>query len=307
MISMVRKVYDTVKTYKLSAIRRAADHNYLNVFAKSKKDIKEMLPIKLRDATVLIIGCGYWYPEVLLFSPFVKKVVGIDVISGFYRDGFVRTLFGLFRKRRGIKSCFLALNECLRKRVGVKNCFYGRFDSYFGFKVLHKELQLITFDGVKIPFPDNTFDVVMSNAVLEHVMKIPSAVKEMARVTNEDGINYHRYHNYYSFSGNHKPYELNRKHPWGHLRGLIETSPEHLNKVKIYDLEKIFSTNFSDVEVFSIDKNHCKRGIDDQFDWEQEVLFQRYRGDLEKQFSTKMLLSRGFLIIARKKGKYSFE
>ena len=299
---MLRKIHDTVKAYKTSAIRNSADHKYFNVFVKSKTDIRRMLSISLKDATVLIIGCGYWYPEVLLFSTRVKEVVGIDVIDHFYRDGFVKTFLSSVRQRRGIKGWFLAFNECIRRRVGVKGGYYGRFEGYLGFKVRHKELQLITFDGLNIPFPDNTFDVVMSNAVLEHVMGIPAAIKEMARVTNEAGINYHLYHNYYSFSGNHKPYALNKKHPWGHLRGLIETNPKHLNKVKIYDIEKIFFSNFSDVEVFPVDRNHCKRGIDAQFEWEQEVFFQRYRGELENKYPSEMLLSRGFLIVGKKKG-----
>ena len=299
---MLRKVYDTVKAYKTSAIRSSADHNYFNVFVKSKTDISRMLPISLKDATVLIIGCGYWYPEVLLFSTRVKKVIGIDVINYFYRDGFVKSFLRSCRQRRGINGWFFALNECLRKRVGVKGGYYGRFERYLGFKVCHKELQLITYDGVNIPFPDNAFDVVMSNAVLEHVMEISAAIEEMARVTNETGINYHLYHNYYSFSGNHKPYTLNKEYPWGHLRGLIETSPNHLNKIKIYDLEKIFSVYFNDLDILPVDRNHCKRGIGVQFEWEEEALFQRYRGELENKYPSEMLLSRGFLIVGQKKG-----
>ena len=58
---MLRKVYETVKAYKTSAIRSSADHNYFNVFIKSETDIGRMLPISLKDAIDLIIGCGYRY------------------------------------------------------------------------------------------------------------------------------------------------------------------------------------------------------------------------------------------------------
>ena len=283
--------------------RDESDHDYFNVYLKSRSDLEKTLSKSLRDASLLVVGCGYLYPDVLLYSTCAKKVVGIDVINSFYRDGLLKTFLSSLRQRRDIKGWFFALNACVRKRIGVKGRYYGRFERYLGFKMRHKELQLISFNGVNIPFPENTFDVVISNAVLEHVMGISAAIKEMARVTNATGINYHLYHNYYSFSGNHKPYGLNKKYPWGHLRGLIETNPKHLNKVKIYELEKIFLSYFSDVEVFPVDRNHCKRGIDAQFEWEQEALFQRYRGELEKKYPVEMLLSRGFLIVGKKKSR----
>lgn len=44
-----------------------------------------------------------------------------------------------------------------------------------------------------IPFPDNTFDVVFSTSVLEHVMDMRSAMKEIARVVKQDGFTFHIY------------------------------------------------------------------------------------------------------------------
>ena len=108
------------------------------------------------------------------------------------------------------------------------------------------------------------------------------------------------YHNYYSSSGNHKPYEVNKRHPWGHLRGLILERSEHLNRVKVLDLENIFLAQFDEVNVFPIDKNHNKRRVDEEFQWEEEVLFQRYQDKLEMIFDKEMLVIRGYLVVGKK-------
>ena len=277
-----------------------AEHDYFKCFMKSKADLKKDLLIPLKDASILVIGCGYLYPEVLLYSTCANKVVGIDVKECFWRDGFVKMALISLKKHKGWKKVIYGISNTFKNRFLIERNYYRRFERYLGRKIKHDDLELISYNGKRIPFDDNTFDVVISNAVLEHVKEISDTIQEMARVTNETGINYHLYHNYYSFSGNHKPYDLNKKLPWGHLRGLIETNSEHLNKLKIVDLEKIFLSYFKDVEVFSVDRNHCKRGVEDHFTWEEEALFQRYRRELEQKYPSEMLLSRGFLITGKK-------
>ena len=297
---MLKNAYDAIRSYKAEAIS-SAEHDYWHVFVKSEADIKRILPMDLKEASILIIGCGYLYPEVLLFSNRVKEVVGIDVIDCFWRDGFLKDLARNLKGKHNLKGILVGINKTLRNRLDIKKRYYARLQRHIGQELPHESLRLISYDGFELPYEDNHFDVVMSNAVLEHIMKLDVVIKEMARVTARNGINYHLYHNYYSFSGNHKPYALNRRYPWGHLRGLIETNPKHLNRVKIYELEEIFWSYFSEVEVFPVDKDHCKRGVDDQFEWEEESLLQRYRKELEQKYPAEMLLGRGFLITGKKK------
>ncbi len=296
---MIEKIRGQIKVLAPTSEGKA-DHDYFNCFMKSKADIEAALSIPLKKASVLVMGCGYLYPDVFLYSTCVNYVVGIDVKSCFWRDGLSKTVLTSLKSRKGLKSIVLTISDTFKSRFLIRRKYYGRLEQYLGKRVDHGKLDLLSYNGGRIPFNDNTFDVVISNAVLEHVKDLSVTVGEMARVTNESSINYHLYHNYYSFSGNHKPYDLNRKHPWGHLRGLIQTNPQHLNKVQIYDLNKIFLSYFKDVEVFSVDKNHCKRGVDDHFTWEKEVLFREYRDELEQKYPLEMLLSRGFLITGKK-------
>ena len=278
-----------------------ADHDYFMCFLKSKTDIVSNLATPLKTASILVVGSGYFYPDVIFYSACAGNVVGIDVKGCFWRDGFFKTGLTSLKRRKGGKKIVLAAIDTFKSRFLIRKNYYGQLERHLGRRVEHAKLDLISYDGKDIPFNDNTFDAVISNAVLEHVKDLPGIIKEMARVTKKSGVNYHLYHNYYSFSGNHKPHGLNKMHPWGHLRGLIRTNPEHLNRVQILDLENIFLSHFNEVKVFPIDRNHNKRGIDDEFRWEEEALFQSYRDDLERRFAKEMLLSRGYLVVGKKR------
>lgn len=297
---VVTKILNEMRAFKLIC-KDVAEHDYFNSYLKSKRDIEKMLPKPLSYASVLIVGCGYLYPEVLLYSTCTREVAGIDVTDCFWRDGFFRLFFMSVKRKENIKNPFADINRIIKNRLGVKKRYYGQIEKYAGKKISHEKLNIISYDGCQIPYEDNKFDVVMSTGVLEHVMEPETVINEMARVTSIEGINYHVYHNYYSFSGNHKPYRLNRKYPWGHLRGLIETNPAHLNKVKITNLEKYFKSYFKRVKSFNISRNHSKRGLDPGFTWEEKALFEEYRNELEKKYAEELLLSRGFLIIADQK------
>ena len=65
--------------------------------------------------------------------------------------------------------------------------------SYLGIDVLtsgrSEELKKpdLYYDGVTIPFNDNSFDIVMSSQVLEHVNSPVELLREMGRVLKDDG------------------------------------------------------------------------------------------------------------------------
>lgn len=53
----------------------------------------------------------------------------------------------------------------------------------------------IDVETFRAPFSDNSFDIVISTSVLEHVMNLPSMITEVARLLNEKGFAYHLYPN----------------------------------------------------------------------------------------------------------------
>ena len=51
--------------------------------------------------------------------------------------------------------------------------------------------EVLDYDGVHLPFPDKSFDVVFSSSTLEHVRQLPELMSEVRRVTTSDGIGVH--------------------------------------------------------------------------------------------------------------------
>ena len=50
--------------------------------------------------------------------------------------------------------------------------------------------HLITYNGVAIPFPDDSFDIVYAYHVLEHVEDVPTLLGQVVRVLKSSGIAY---------------------------------------------------------------------------------------------------------------------
>lgn len=274
----------------------AADHDYANVFARSRIDLERLLPIPLSQAAIVVLGCGYRYPDVLLFSQCARSVVGLDVRPAFYRDGSLR-LFGLRRQKKGILA---AAYNTIAERRGLRR-YYRRLSRCCGASLDHRQATVLSFDGRRSSLPDESFDASISNAVLQHVMDLESFFAEAARLTKAGGVSYHVLHNYCSFSGSLRPEWFCRQHPWGHLRGVYQTNPLHLNAVRIGPMCELFRRRFEIIDVIPLAKNHAQKGRDPDFEYEHpELLTRELRQELSA-YPEEELLVRSFLLIGRKK------
>lgn len=54
-----------------------------------------------------------------------------------------------------------------------------------------REFPVLEYDGIHIPYPDNTFDVVFSSNTLEHIPGLSSFQQEIRRVLKPDGMVIH--------------------------------------------------------------------------------------------------------------------
>ena len=68
-----------------------------------------------------------------------------------------------------------------------------------------RNLHFALADGMALPFPDRTFDLVLSHAVIEHVVDAPLYLRECARVLAPGGHVYLSTAPYLSFAGAHLP------------------------------------------------------------------------------------------------------
>ena len=186
------------------------------------------------------------------------------------------------------------------ERNGLHRNYYKQISKLSSLPLNHSELNLISYDGNRMPFQNNKFDVVVSTAVLEHVFNLEGFFQELSRITKPGGLSYHLYHNYYSFSGSHLQESSCKKHPWGHLRGIYKTDTASLNKATIEQISKSFSSEFIMDDIYQVSKDHSKKGIDKTFTYEgQNWLTENIRNEL-KQYTDEQLLTRSYLIIGRK-------
>ena len=282
--------------------KRHVLHDFNNIFLKTKRDLTIYSKSCLKKKSILIFGCGYNYPDVILYSKFCKNVVGIDIAKSFYKDNITRNFWEL--KRAG-KNDILSYFEIFYKKIIYKR-YYRYLKIISKTPVDHKKYKLISYDGEKIPFNDEIFDVVISNAVLEHVERLERVFEEIYRVTKKGGISYHRWHNYYSFSGNHLPEEINLKYPWGHLISKLDSmgfkyKALYLNKLRPEQIKKQFSKFFKIKGFYAVDKINNKRGIDSGFKYEHaELLTEEVKKQLSK-YPEDLLLIRHYTIIGIKR------
>jgi SAM-dependent methyltransferase len=100
----------------------------------------------------------------------------------------------------------LSLAEEARLVVGIDPA--ERFQEA-GVKLGHERslahLHFALADGMYLPFPDGTFDLVLSHAVIEHVADAPLYLRECARVLAPGGRMYLSTAPYLSFAGAHLP------------------------------------------------------------------------------------------------------
>ncbi len=273
---------------------RRAEHDYHHVFLRSRRDLERFGTKPLADSDILILGCGYTYPEVILYTPLARRVVGLDVLAAFYRDGVWATARDIHRREgRWGPAWYKAL--VYRYKYAR---YYDHLERLAQVTIRHDAYTLLAYDGYTMPVPDDSFDVVMSNAVLEHVMDMDRLVRELHRVTRAGGISYHLWHNYYSLSGGHVHPDLYTRLPWGHLRGLYET--RGVNRMRPEAIVDAFSRHFHVQALYHVDARHAKLEEDPDFRPEgADLLSEDIRRELA-DYPEDLLLTRAFLIVARK-------
>jgi len=86
--------------------------------------------------------------------------------------------------------------------IGAGTGFQSRMFSEHGYAVEAVDLKestysadmvypVKTYNGVNLPFEDESFDILFSSNVLEHILELDSFQEEMGRVLKEDGLAIH--------------------------------------------------------------------------------------------------------------------
>jgi SAM-dependent methyltransferase len=132
----------------------------------------------------------------------VGRSVGIDLRSPDYRD--------------------VSEKQLVFARLGGKSGIRCKWELHEG-------------SSQQLSFPDNTFDLIYSSSVLEHIHDLGSAMSEMARVLKPGGVMIHDALFYFAPSGGHASCTLD--FPWGHARLTPSEFKRYLRQVRPYEYD----------------------------------------------------------------------
>lgn len=283
------RLYLAQLRYATRNTRRFA-HQHYEFFANFEKQIAPYFDI-LTVQRVLDVGCGklYWFS--LLLHSCGAQVTGIDTEiveppgSGL---GKYRRLLRHNGLERTLKTC------CWD--VIYSHAYYDEMRKVASFPIRFDGLDLRQMDATRLDFPDNTFDLIVSHEVFEHLPDVPAVLSEMCRTMKLGAIAYIYIHNYTSLSGGH---HIRWKYPdseppddvppWDHLReNRFPDIPSYVNRLRLHEYRRMLEEMFEVLEWRLIKREG------------EHFLTPGIRAELA-DYSKEELLSKGVIIIARPK------
>ncbi len=279
----------------LSMIRYGNAHNL--DFAVEHYEFFENMVNKLnalgiheKKLRALEVGCGKAYWLTLLMHNYGMNVTGID-IEFTSSNNQLSKYFSIFREN--------GIERMLRTYVWDKfysKPYYNQLASLSPFPLKFNNVDVRRMSIVNTDFPENTFDLVVSHEVFEHIADIPGTVLTLKRILKPDGITYIYVHNFTSLSGGHhiawkypdtEPSDT--VPPWDHLRDKhFPDIPSWLNELRENEYRKEFEKHMEIIEWLPIGKEG------------EKLLTPDIRVELS-DYDEHELLTKGFIIIARPK------
>jgi len=279
--------------------KRFAEHDRRNVFEKAIKDINSVGLATIEDKRILDLGCGQRFTFALQCAIEGANVTALDL--DYIKPDILPLFFLRIVKYNGLKR---ACKSILRKLLFDKH-YYNALESTSGKSLRHHRSRL-TFviadpHAENYPLPSESFDLVFSNAVVEHVENVFHFAREVCRLLSRGGYFYSIIHNFYSLSGGHNlewayPDENPSKKvpPWDHLRENQFPSWTHLNRLLPEEYQEAFDEQLEILLFNGRDINHDPYGFEGEQFLTPEVV-----AELDG-YPRELLLTRSWCIICRK-------
>lgn len=179
-----------------------------------------------------------------------NEVVGIDMDVLPETLG-IKDLVDIYQKN----SLTRVIKTVGRKLLGADEKFKLQLHSLLDAPV-RNDLKTLVGNAEKMNFESNSFDMVYSFSVFEHLHNPQAAIREVARVLKPGGVAQICLHLYTSHSGIHDPkiFASWEAEPpfWPHLRpkhAHIVTPNSWLNKVRLKEWQRMFAAEMPGVEV----------------------------------------------------------
>lgn len=166
------------------------------------------------------------------------------------------------------------------------------------------ELRFVQTDGSRLAFKENIFDMVVSDAVFEHLLNIPEVLSEIKRVLKPDGFCWISAGPLYYSSGHHSVGEYTHltMSPETFLKDLLEKEKENPDNLILWEKGMVNRHILKEYLTF------FKNGFEIVyfgyiFDW-RGLVFRKKHSDvwsnLARQYSERDLLSKSFMILLKK-------
>lgn len=295
---LFREIKD-IYNYHQRSTKKIAIHDYENVYKKAIEHLKAFGFGSVEGKEILDLGCGARFPFSLLAASEGANVTALDI--SYVKPHALPVFFWKIARANGIKR---AAKSVVRK-VLFDKLFMKEMEKCAG-RDLQKFIPRINFvladpSAADYPLPSEKYDLVTSNAVLEHVEDVKKYFAEAARLLKKGGLCYAIIHNYYSISGGHNlecaypdTNPSARVQPWDHLRKNQYPTHIYLNKLKP-DAYKAAAAASLEVLLFEgRDIDHNAGGLEGE-----KFLTAEVQKELS-QYPKDLLLTRSFCIICRK-------
>ena len=239
---------------------------------------------------VLDVGCGKAFWLTLLLHSYGAHVTGID--TEFVAPGRSLGKYTGILRRNGLER---VLRTLVWETIYAAP-YYRELAAVCHFPLCFEGIDVRRMSVTKLDFLGDTFDLVVSHEVFEHLPDVPAGLRSLRRVMKPEGITYIYVHNYTSLSGGH---HIAWKYPdtepstvvppWDHLRqNRYPEIPSWINRLREGDYRQAFEEQFEILDWFPT----ATEG--------EALLTPEIRAELA-DYSEEELLTKGFVVIARPK------
>jgi len=219
----------------------------------------------VRAARVLEVGCGQRAVMPLLFAAKGAEASAVDVEIPTY-DMSMTSFFAVLR-HNGLHR---AVKSVIRHVLFDRAFFSGLAQACDVVLQPFPDIDVQVMDAARAELPRDRFDIVFSFNVLEHMVDVESAIKNMNATLKPDGVGFVTVHLFPSLSGGHCmdwQYALDPTcpewgipadvPPWDHLRGNRFPADSFLNRLRLGEYRRIFHE-----ETVVVAEEDSREGVD---------------------------------------------
>jgi SAM-dependent methyltransferase len=297
---MLREFRELV-TYHSRSTERFAEHDVHVAFRKAMRDLRDCGLTEIGGRRVLDLGCGQRFPFALQCAALGARVTALD--ANYVRPDFLPLALYRIARRNGLKR---ALKSTLRRLI-----WDGRYYRVLeanaeqpSLRSCQSSIDFVEADPSSSSYslPSGSFDLIASNAVLEHVADVPEFAAEVSRLLDSGGYFWARIHNFYSLSGGHHmewayPDEEPSKTvpPWDHLREKLFPAWVYLNRLRPEQYKEAFAKHFEILRFEGVGATHEAGELEGE-----PILTGEIAAELES-YPRELLLTRSWCLVAKKR------